>query len=494
MKLTAKLAKTKYDHNKDSITHLLVELEAPKVEWKKERAPICVIPVLDVSGSMFGPKIDYLQKACRKFLDHLCPGDFAGIVAFDSQVHEIAPIVEITQHQKDRLKKKISELKAGSCTNTSGGLIQAFKWIKEMDLPKNVVLRVILFTDGHANVGISGRELIDFVKNHKGKASVSAFGFGSDCDQELLADISNTSDGNYAFIDSPDAALTAFARELGGLMSTFAQDINVQIIPDKNNEVLEILNDEDVEDNEGTAAVRLRDILGEEKKWIVVQVKLQEVEKAFPRKVNAFKVQVNYKDKDGEVVDMETLSVKTKFCKPGEEPKEEDAEVVRQRDRLLASKAQDEAEAYARTGNFSMAQSVMDCCFASMSDADTKKLVGEISVNYSASNYGETRGVSNSVRKSLKGKRAYGTDVQSRTLCSTAGAQSNAAMDEMESNFQSDEDWDQKDAVNQTVTVNGSSSVTFDPSHYKIEDPSYYADSRTVNKSKTEKKRSDRDW
>lgn len=446
MKLSAKLAKTKYDHNKDNITHLLIELEAPKIEWKKERAPICVIPVLDVSGSMFGHKIDYLQKACRKFLDHLCPGDFVGLVAFDSNVYEISPIVEITQYQKDILKGKISELKAGSCTNTSGGLIQAFKWIKEMDLPKNVILRVILFTDGLANIGVTGRDLIDFVKENKDKASISAFGFGTDCNQELLADMSVTGDGNYAFIDSPDAALTTFARELGGLISIYGQDLRIKIVPDKNNEIIEILNDEDVKDEEGAAVVHIRDILGEEKKWVIAKVKLHEVEKAFPRKMNAFKIFVSYKDKNGDIVELESFNVKTTFCRPGEESKEEDAEVIRQRNRLLVARAQDKAEIYAREGNFKMAQNVINDCSYYIPDSDVpmRRLISDISVNYCSTNYESSRGISSSVKSSLKGRRVVGTSTLGATFCSDAGAQNYSVMDDMVKSFKEEEPKDKK--------------------------------------------------
>jgi len=436
MKLTAKLAKKRYDHNKDSETHLLVELEAPKVEWDKSRAPICIVPVLDVSGSMMGTKLDYLKKACRKLVDHLSPGDLAGVVAYDSNVYEVAPIREITQEHKDNLKKKILELRANSCTNLSGGMAQALKWINESNLSKEVVLRVVVFTDGLANVGVTQRALIDFTKELKGKATVSAFGFGNDCDQELLADIANTGDGNYAFIDSPDAALTAFARELGGLMSTYGQELKITIKPDKNNEVLEILNDEDVTEDGSVTCVQIRDILGEEKKWVVAKVKLNEVEKALPRNVNAFKIGVSFKNKDGDIETLDDTAVKVRFCKPGEESDEEDKDVVFQRDCLLAGKAQDQAETYARNGNYAQARVVLDRCRVDISDDRIKGLVGNMSANYANANiYGATRGLSNEVRHSLKKKRMSYTSSGGSTMCNTAGAQSYTAMDDMVKNF-----------------------------------------------------------
>lgn len=436
MRVKAKLAKQQYTFNKQNETHLMIELEAPKVEWQKDRAPICLVPILDVSSSMMGEKIDYVRKACRKLVDHLAPGDFAGIVAYDSHVHEIAEIREITQSQKDELKKKIAQLQPNGCTNLSGGLACGLKWINEMKLNKDVILRVILFTDGMANIDVTGRDLLSFSKELSGKASISTFGFGHDCDQELLADIANACGGNFAFIDSPDAALSAFARELGGLMSVYAQDVKVKISPDKNNETLEILNDEDVTDEDGKVTVHLRDILGEEKKWIVAKVLLNNVEKALPRKVNAFRINVEYKDKEHTLQTLDQIAVKVKFCKPGEEPSEEDSQVVKQRDMLLAAKAQDQAEAYARAGNFAGAQQVLYACNAGLSDADVKGVLNNVTINYAdIGTYTAGRGVTNSLRSHMKGKRVTYTSKDAQTLCSTVGNQGTSAMDDMETSF-----------------------------------------------------------
>lgn len=405
MKITTKLAKGQYTFNQENETHLLVQLDAPKVEWDKKRAPICIVPVVDVSSSMSGAKIDYVRKSCRKLIDHLSPGDMIGIVAFGSSVQEIAPITEISQHQKEVLKDAVGNLQANGCTNMAGGLNVALNWVNKMKLPKNVVVRVVLFTDGNANIGVSGRDLLPFLQENIGNATVSCFGFGVDCDQELLADMSNQSDGNYAYIDSPDAALTAFARELGGLMSVYAQDIEVHISPNSNNEVVEVLNDEDVEEKDGSAVVKLRDILGEEQKFIVARVKLGSVEKPLPRKVGAFKVNVKYKDNSGDTQSLEEEMVKLKFVKAGQESKQEDSDVVLHRDRLLAGRAQDRAEELARRGDFIGAQSALKLCADSLTDESTRSLMDSIGSSYSIRNYASRRGTANLMRSFTKGRR-----------------------------------------------------------------------------------------
>lgn len=479
METRAKLAKEQYAFSKDSETHLLIELSAPRVEINEKRTPICLVPVLDVSGSMAGRKIDYVRKACRKLMDHLAPGDYAGVVAFDSDIYEVAPIREITQDQKENIKTKISKLKAGSCTNLSGGLAKALEWVNAMDLPSNTIMRVILFTDGHANTGVVGRQLLEFSMELRQRATISAFGFGSGCDQELLADISAKNDGNYAFINSADDAMYAFGQELGGLMTTYGQDIAVTIKPDKNNQVLEILNDEDVVDDNGNIVVKLRDILGEEKKWIVAKVKLNEVSKPFPRKLASFNVMVEFTDRDGKKQKIEEFPIKVKFCKPCDESINEDPEVVKQRDRLLAAKAQEKAEQYARVGNYQLASETMTMCFNNITDAETRGVVDSLTTSYnSAHSYTSDKGMTNSVRHLLGNKRLSSTrDRKVKKLAKSAGAQESAVVGSFVNSFVNDDkSWDTANGeyIEQTTTSDGT-----------------HVDQTTNGKSK---KRSDYDW
>jgi len=462
MKLTTKLAKQEYDFNKDSETTLLIELEAPKLKLEEKRQPICVVPVLDVSGSMSGDKIDYLKKACRKLIDHLSPGDFAGVVAYDTYVYEVATIREITQEQKEVLKKEISKLEARTATNLSGGLIKALNWLNDMDLPDNTILRVILFTDGQANVGIKGKELLNLVNKTKDRCTISCFGFGNDCSHELLADLSLKGDGNFSFIDSADAALTAFGRELGGLVSTYAQNIKIKIQPDKNNRIIEVLNDEDVNEDNGLVNIELRDILAQEKKWVVARVNLSKVEKPLPRKVNAFKIFVEYVDREGKTQSLEATT-KVVFCKAGKETAEEDVDVVKHYERLLVFQAQEKANVCVSNGDFIGAQNIFTKCRRRVKDPSIKGIVDNLSNSYSSSTaYYSNLGETYSVRNLVSGARASycGTSDSLKGCVGAAGSFTNDSMDLFTTSFTDDKE----DEVPVITTTN----VVVDPVKEKV--------------------------
>ena len=104
MKTTVQLTyeKVRFDEAKD--VHLVVSLAAPHLNAAAPRAPVCVIPVVDVSGSMSGEKLHFAKQSVMKLVDHLAPGDFCGVVVFSTGVETLAPPAEMTQARKDELK------------------------------------------------------------------------------------------------------------------------------------------------------------------------------------------------------------------------------------------------------------------------------------------------------------------------------------------------------------------------------------------------------
>jgi hypothetical protein len=188
MKTTAQLTyeKVRFDEAKD--VHLVVSLAAPHQDATESRRPVCVIPVVDVSGSMQGEKLHFAKQSVMKLVDHLAPGDFCGVVVFSTQVETLAPPAEMTQARKDELKGLVGRLEPRHNTNLGGGLLAGLDHARVTRLPEGMLTRVILFTDGLANEGPakSRAELLRLLDEDLGAATLSAFGYGEDADQELL--------------------------------------------------------------------------------------------------------------------------------------------------------------------------------------------------------------------------------------------------------------------------------------------------------------------
>ena len=354
-------SKVKFDEQKDN--HLVISLKAPKIEWEKKRNPIALIPCVDTSGSMFGQKIDFVRKTCLKLLDHLRPGDFFGVVTFSDGYQVVEKVVEVTQSSKDRIKATVGNLCAGGNTNLSGGLLAALEQANSLDLPKGTTVRVIVLTDGQANAGVSDHGgIIKILKGNLGNATVSAFGYGEGADQELLLDMSNAGKGNYAFIKNPEDALTAFAKELGGLLSTYGQNIVVDVAPHAGHSIVEVLSDVDVAEDSGKAKISLAEILSEETKHLVIQFRTGPQPQAFPRQTSVADISVTYDvlGDDGKVEHRsESLKAKVQFVKGGSEQDKPDPDLDQIVGLAQMVQAQIAAEEHAKAGNYTVASASM---------------------------------------------------------------------------------------------------------------------------------------
>jgi Ca-activated chloride channel homolog len=372
---------TKFTHDKvrfdqDNNIHLVVSLKAPKLDWEAKRPPVCIIPIIDVSGSMAGEKLDFAKKTLLKLVDHLRPGDYCGLGAFATEVHEIQAPIEMTQASKDALKNRIGDLHTTSSTNFSGGLELGLRWGGKVDVGTDMLVRVIMLTDGCANHGVTSAEGLAKIVDTRGKISVSCFGYGTDANQELLADLSKRGGGNYAFIKHPDEALSAFGKELGGLLSTYAQNIVIDLAPHNGHKLEEVVSDVDVEEKDDKVVIKLGDLLSEEQRHVVIAMKLTQQPQALPREMNIVDLKIDY----DLIVEgkrehrQEELKAKLRFVKAGEEQDKPTKDVDQIVGMAQVAAAQVAAEEHAKKGDFKGAAAVMDAVVCSFSARGQEKL------------------------------------------------------------------------------------------------------------------------
>jgi Ca-activated chloride channel homolog len=357
MKIEARLSYDRVRFDREHDAHLVVSLSAPKIDWQAKRPPLCIQLVADVSGSMVGEKIEYAKKSMLKLIDHLQPGDYCGLVIFSDAVKTVSVPVEMTQKSKDDLKVKIGNLLPEASTNLAGGMCQGLENLAKGDFPTSMIRRVILFTDGQANVGMATTtpDLVALLEANLKGASLSAFGFGRGANQELMLALAKKGEGNYAFIQNPEDALTAFAKELGGLLSTYATGITVEVSPHGDHKITDTVSDVDAKVEGSKVVVALPDILSEEVRHLTFAVKLAKQPNAFPRPASVFDIKVEYAMLDeAKVKQQRTEEVKTKveFVKAGEEQDKpnKDVDAIVGLAQLVAEQIRAEEEA--KHGNF----------------------------------------------------------------------------------------------------------------------------------------------
>lgn len=364
MKVEAALTLEKIRHDQDTDAHLVLTLTAPAIEAQTKRPRLCVIPLIDVSPSMYennGEKIAYAKRSVDKLIDHLAPTDYCGLVQFSMEAQVVQRPMKVTADNKAILKRAVADLRQGNATNIADALLKGLELGNKLDLPGDVIVRVVLFTDGVANRGpatdLAG--LVKLLEANLGSCTASAFGYGADADQNLLGELAKKGSGNYAFVQNPDDALTAFGKELGGLLSTYATNLLLNIAAVGEHEITEIVSDVDSEEEKIGQGVRIKipDILAEEVRHIVLGVKLKAQKgNGGPRPVNVFSVKAGWdildanskKERKGD-----EAKAKVQFVKEGEESKEPNADLAKVISLAQVVRAQLEAEEMAKKGNFS---------------------------------------------------------------------------------------------------------------------------------------------
>jgi Ca-activated chloride channel homolog len=208
---------------------LRIGIQGKKLK-KEERKPVCLVFLVDVSGSMQRPdKLGLVKRSLQMLLASLRQGDTVALCTYAGRVARI--LGPTNMDKKGEILEAIEELEAGGSTAMGSGLSLAYELAAENHV-KGAVNRVIVCSDGDANVGNTQHsQLLKSIEAHRKKGiTLSTVGFGmgnyKDVMMEQLAD---NGDGNYYYIDSINQAARVFQSEVNGTLQVIAKDVKIQL-------------------------------------------------------------------------------------------------------------------------------------------------------------------------------------------------------------------------------------------------------------------------
>ncbi len=212
-----------------AVVKITLAAENPPV--KAKRAPINLCIVLDRSGSMSGDKIAQARKAALEALSRLGSQDVFSLITYDSEVKTLIPAGQL----KDlgRARDLIHNIHTGGDTALFGGVSQGASELRKYleDAPKGMVHRMLLLSDGKANVGpASADELGRLGKSLvKEGISVTTIGIGTDYNEDLMTQLAQRSDGNTYFVQESQDLVGIFNEEIGDVLNVVAREVKIII-------------------------------------------------------------------------------------------------------------------------------------------------------------------------------------------------------------------------------------------------------------------------
>lgn len=248
-----------------------VSLDAVQVPSGKKRPPINLAVVLDRSSSMSGRKIEDAKEAAIAALRRLDAEDVFSLVVYDSGVETILPAQPVAD--VEGMERRIRAIQPSGMTNLFGGVNQGASEIRKRLADKRYTPRIILLSDGQANVGPSspaelGRLGAALVKEG---ISVTTVGLGSGYNEDLMAQLSQQSDGNTYFAEGSEDLPRIFAAELGDVLSVVARKVTIEIeCPDGVRPVRIIGRDGKLSGQR--AEVFLNQLYGGQSKYVLLEV------------------------------------------------------------------------------------------------------------------------------------------------------------------------------------------------------------------------------
>lgn len=251
-------------------TFLKVALTGFELQAQGDRPLANVAIVIDKSGSMGGDRIERAKEAAIMAVNTLQSNDIVSVVAFDNTVEVVTPATKVSD--KERIARAIRGIYVNGGTGLFAGVSKGAAEVRKF-LDKNRVNRVILLSDGQANIGPSSPAELGQLGAALARQgmSVTTIGLGRDYNEDLMTQLASYSDGNHMFVDNSRDLASIFQREFGDVGSVVAQEVEVTIRLKPGIRPIRILGREG-EIADGVVRLRMSQLYSQQEKYVVLEV------------------------------------------------------------------------------------------------------------------------------------------------------------------------------------------------------------------------------
>jgi Ca-activated chloride channel family protein len=203
----------------DNTVDLLLRLQAPAAPAAAaERPQLNLAIVLDRSGSMNGQPLDEAKNCARMIVDLLRTRDRAALVIYDYEADVLVPTTLMAD--KSTFHTAIASVHSRGSTNLHGGWLKGAELMAAVTQP-NTITRVLLLSDGQANLGVTDPGIIAQQCAELAGAGVttSTYGLGWNFNEDLMIRMANAGQGNSYYSRTAKDLIDPFAEEFDLLVA-----------------------------------------------------------------------------------------------------------------------------------------------------------------------------------------------------------------------------------------------------------------------------------
>lgn len=340
---------------REQTVDVLVRITPPELgDDGSRRRRLNLSLVLDRSGSMQGAKMERAREAARYCVEQLLSVDRLSVVIFDDVVEVLIPSGPVEDRQG--LKRQLAGVGARGSTALHEAWVRGGMQVSE-HLDDAAVNRVLLITDGLANVGLTSTD--EIVSQAKGLfergVGTSTIGIGEDFNEDLLIPMARAGGGNAWHVAEAADMQRVFAVELEGLLAQFAREVSLGFVPSDGVRVTDVLNDFELTE---TGRYRLPDLQAGSPLEIVLRLHLPA--RAAGERMRILDLRVGYTPREARDAEVLKQAFEVEFAEAGAvEAMPVNNEVTRAVRLFMNARARREAVSHMDRGDYAAASHVL---------------------------------------------------------------------------------------------------------------------------------------
>ncbi|MDM4014452.1 vWA domain-containing protein [Roseiconus lacunae] len=294
---------------KNQINHLRISLTGFDLPKSQRRPSVNTAIVIDQSGSMNGAKIEQARRAAIAAVQRLRDDDIVSVVLYADSASVLVPATKASD--REAIIEKIQSIRAQGSTALFAGVSKGAAEVRKF-LDEDYVNRVILLSDGKANVGPkSPRELerlgTSLVKEG---ISVSTLGLGLGYNEDLMSRLASAGSGNHMFVEQADDLVAVFQQEFNDLLSVVASDFEIHTTIGEGVRPIRVLNHEaDISGQD--IYIPLTQLYARQQRYFIVEVEVPTGKDGSEMPLAT--VEVSYRNMVSETKDSLSSSVQVRF-------------------------------------------------------------------------------------------------------------------------------------------------------------------------------------